>query len=51
MVTITCGNSLIFIGSLHFLNGSLDILVKNLQKNDYHHVSQKVNANVMDLVK
>ena len=34
-----------------FLNDSLDNSVEDLKKNDYHHVSQKFNANELDLVK
>ena len=30
--------------SLHILNASLENLVRNLQKNDYHHIGQEFNA-------
>ena len=31
---------LVFIDSIHFLNGALDNLVKVLGKSGYHHASQ-----------
>ena len=43
VVTIDHGNPLVFIDSLHFVNGSLDNLVSNVWRNDYYHVSQKFN--------
>lgn len=46
-----CGNPLVFIDSLCFLNASLDNLVKFFWKNNYHCVSQEFNANVSNLVK
>ena len=42
---------LVFTDSFHFLNGSLDNLVRKLGKNDFHFVSQELNANILDLVK
>ena len=41
---------LAFIDSIHFLNGSLDNLVKNLGKNDFYHLNQKWEANLLNLV-
>lgn len=46
-----CGNPLVFIDSLCFLNASLDNLVNFFWKNNYHCVSQEFNANVSNLVK
>ena len=40
---------LVFIDSLHFLNGSLDNLAKNLGENNFYHLSHKFIANVLDL--
>ena len=40
IITINRENLLVFIDSLHLLDGSLDNLVKNSRKNDYDHVSQ-----------
>ena len=45
------GLSLVFIDSLRFLNNSWDSLVKSLEQNDFCHLSQEFNANVLDLLK
>ena len=45
------GLSLGFIDIVHFLNNSLDNLVKNLGKNKFNHLSQEFNAKVLDLLK
>ena len=45
------GLPLVFIDSVHFLNNSLDNLVKNFGENDLYHPSQYFNANVLGLVK
>ena len=46
-VIIDSGLPLVFRGSIHFLNGSLE----NIGKNDYHRVSQEFNANALQLRK
>ena len=45
------GLPLVFIDSDHFLNNSLDTLVKNVGNNDFYHRSKEFNANVLDLLK
>ena len=50
IISIDCGNPLVLIDSLRFLNGSLDNLFNFFLKNDYHCISQEFNANVSDLV-
>ena len=45
------GLLLVFIDRVLFLNNSLDNLVKNLKENDFYHLSQELNANVLGLVK
>ena len=42
---------LVFIFSIHFLDNSFDDLVANLDENYFYHLSQKFNANVLDLLK
>ena len=42
---------LVFIDSIHFSNSTLDNSAKFLGKNDYHHVSQEFDADVLHLVK
>ena len=44
-------NSLSFIDSFQFLSFSLDILVKNLNKDYFNYFSQEFENNVLDLVK
>ena len=39
------------IESVHFLNDSLDNLIKDLGENDYHLLIHEVNAGVLGLVK
>ena len=45
------GLPLVFIDSVHVLNNSLDNLVENLGKNDFYHLNQEFNTNVLDLLK
>ena len=42
---------LVFIDSVHFLNYSLNKLVKNLDEKNFYHLNQEFNANVLDLLK
>lgn len=42
---------LVFIDSARFLSDSSEILVKNLGENDFYHLSQELNANVLDAIK
>ena len=37
--------------SFQFLSSSLDSLDKNLGKNDFKHLSQKFDTDILDLVK
>ena len=45
------GLPLLCIDSVHFLNNSLDNLVRNLGENDFYHLCQEFDANVLDLCK
>ena len=47
---IVPGLPLVFVDSVHFLNNSLDNLVKNLGENDFYHLSPESNATVLDLL-
>ena len=47
---IKLGLPLVLIDSVHFLKKSLENLVKNLEENEFFHLSQEFNANVLDLV-
>ena len=47
---IKSGLPLVFIDNVHFLNNSLDNLVKNLEKNEFYYLSQEFNPNALDLV-
>ena len=48
--SITLPLPLVFIDSVRFLSHSLEILVKNLGENDFYHLSQEFNANVLDSI-
>ena len=50
-MSFSVNNKLNFIDSLQRLSSSLDRLVKNLAKDDFKYLSQKINNNVLDLVK
>ena len=43
-------NQLVFIDSFQLLRLSLDILVKNLSKDDFKYLSQKFDNNALDLL-
>ena len=45
------GLALVFIDRISFLNNSRDNLVKNLGEIDFYHLSQEVNAIILDLIK
>ena len=40
----------VFTDSVHFLNNLLDSLVKKLGENDFCHLCQEFNANVLQLL-
>ena len=42
--------SLVFIDSVHFLNNPLDNLAENLCENNFYHLSEQFNDNVIDLL-
>ena len=50
-MSFNINNKLIFINSFQFWSSSLDILVKNLSKNDFKYLSQEFDSNILDLVK
>ena len=50
-MSFSVNNKLNFIDSLQRLSSSLDRLVKNLAKDDFKYLSQKINNNVLNLVK
>ena len=50
-MAFTIIKNLIFIDNMQFINSSLDVLVKNLTYNDFKHLSQEFNDNLLKLVK
>ena len=40
-----------FVDKVQSLNNSLDNLVTNLAKNDFYHLSQELNSNVLNVLK
>ena len=50
-MTFIINNKLSFIESLQSLCSSLDSLAKYLNKDDFKYLSQKLDNNVLDLVK
>ena len=49
-MSFTINNKSSFIDGFQFSSSSLDSLVKNLSKDDFVYLSQKLNKNVLDLV-
>ena len=50
-MTFIINNKLSFIESFQSLGSSLDSLAKYLNKDDFKYLSQKLDNNVLDLVK
>ena len=44
-------HQLVFTDSVRFLNNSSGNLVKTLEENEFYHLSQEFNTNVLDLLK
>ena len=50
-MAFTINKNLIFIDSMKFMNSSLDVLVKKFSDNDFKHLSQEFNGDLLKLVK
>ena len=50
-MTFTINKTLIFIGSMQFMNLSLNVLVKNLSDNDFKYSSQEFSDDLLKLIK
>ena len=50
-MAFTVNKNLVFVGSMQFMNSSLDVLVKNLSDNDFKHLSQEFSGEQLKLVK
>ena len=50
-MSFTINNKLSFIDIIQFLSSSFNSLVKNLNKDNFMHLSQEFDNNVLDLVK
>ena len=49
MKRINLGILSVFIDSIHFLNNSLESLVKILGENDFYHLQQEFEASLSDI--
>ena len=50
-MALTINKNLIFVGSMQFINSSLDALVKNLSDNDFKYLSKEFSSDFLELVK
>ena len=50
-MAFTINRNLVFIDSVHFMNYSLDSLVKNLSDNDFKYLSEEFIGDFLELVK
>ena len=45
-MSLTINNKLTFIDSFQFLSSSLDILIKNINKNDFKYLNQEFDIDI-----
>ena len=50
-MAFTINRNLIFIDSMHFMNSSLDSMLKNFSDNDFKYLSEKFSGKFLELVK
>ena len=50
-MAFTINKNLVFIGSMQFMNSSLDALVKNLSDNDFKCLSEEFSGEFLKLIK
>ena len=50
-MAFTINRNLVFIGSMQFMNSSLDLLVKSLSDNDFVYLSEEFSGEFLKLVK
>ena len=50
-IPFTINTNLVFIGSMQFMNSSLDLLVKNFSNNDFKYLSEKFSGDLLKLKK
>ena len=50
-MSFTIINKLSFIDSFQFLSSSLDLIVKNLNKDDFKYLGQELDNSALDLIK
>ena len=49
-MAFTINRNLIFIDSIHFMNSSLDALVKNLSHNDVKYLPHEFSGDLLELL-
>ena len=50
-MAFTINSNLVFIDSMHFMNSSVDALVKILSDNDFKYLSEELSGDLLRLVK
>ena len=50
-MVFTISRNLVFIGSMQFMNSSLDSLVRNLSNNDFKYLPEEFSGDLLELVK
>ena len=50
-IPFTINTNLVFIGSMQFINSSLDLLVKHFSNNDFKYLSEKFSGDLLKLKK
>ena len=50
-MTIVLNKNLVFIGSMQFMNSSLEKLVKSLSENDFKYLTEETGSKNLELLK
>ena len=50
-MTFVLNKNLVFIGSMQFMNSSLEKLVKSLSENDFKYLTEEIGSKNLELLK